>query len=260
MALEIKLPTKPKDALTVNPEKLFLYSHTKAGKTRAASQLPNNLIIDLENGSNFVGGTIYNVLQVAKDNDTTPLLVLKALSEELKRSEIKYDYITLDTCTALEEMAVGLATILYKKTPMGKSFQGKNVVVELPNGAGYNFLRMAFEELYTMFEGIANKALIILGHIKNSSVNKDGKELQVRDIGLVGKNKILLSADMDAIGILYRNPSNPNQLLVSFRTDELDVATGARPNHLRQQEFILTEYDPEQDKFSHNWDKIFLPQ
>ena len=256
--ININLPITETKSTNKNPRKLFLFAHTKSGKTTLASKLKNNLIIDLENGSNFIDGIKINVIAEAKKNNINPLDYLKLLSDKIKTSEHKYDYITLDTATALEDLAAQLATILYKESPMGKGFKGSNVVTELPNGAGYAWLRMAFEKIYGLFDGLAKECLIILGHVKSASINKDGKDLEVRDLNLTGKMKLIVSADVDAIGFLYRNAENPNELIISFKTSELDLATGSRAEHLRQAEFPILIFDPKTSSFKDNWDKIFI--
>lgn len=252
------LPTKPVKASTVNPRRLFLFSHTKVGKTTLLSGLENNLIIDLEDGSEFIDGMRVNVRQTAIKEDKPVLQVIKEVAQAIRESKHKYDYISLDTATGLEDLATDLATLLYKKTNIGKGFQGKDVVTELPNGAGYGWLRLAFDELYSLFDGLAEKGLIITGHVKNSSITKAGKDLAARDIYLTGKLKNIVCQSMDAIGYLYRNKDNTNQVIVSFKTDEQDLATGARADHLKNSEFVLSEKN-EKGEIIFHWDKVFLP-
>jgi hypothetical protein len=62
---------------------------------------------------------------------------------------------------------------------------------------------------------------------------------------------------MDAIGILYRNKKNNNELIVSFKTVYDDLITGARPKHLRNKEFVISKLN-ENGKFEFYWDKIYL--
>lgn len=252
------LPTTVEKASTKNPKRILLYSHTKCGKSTLLSALPNNLIIDLEDGSEFIDGMKLNVRQIALAEGKHPITVLKEISDALKKSPIKYDYISIDTATGMEDIASDLATILYKKTAMGKSYTGNNVVTELPNGAGYGWLRTAFDLIYEYFNGYAAKALVITGHVKNSSIQKEGKDLSARDLYLTGKLKNILVQSMDAVGYLYRNKDNINQVVVSFKTDETDLATGARPEHLRNQEFVISERD-DKGNFTFHWDKIFIP-
>jgi len=212
----------------------------------------------LEDGSEFVDGLKINVRKVARDEDKNPITVLKEISEALKASDKKYDYISIDTATGMEDIAVDLATIIYKNTPQGKNYRGNNVIIDLSNGAGYNFLRQGFNVIYKYFDGLASKALIITGHVKLTSIQKQGKDLAAKDLYLTGKLKNQICQSMDAIAYLYRSKDNPNQVIASFKTDETDLATGARPEHLRQQEFVLSERH-EDGTFTFHWDKIFLP-
>lgn len=80
--------------------------------------------------------------------------------------------------------------------------------------------------------------------------------MAAKDIALTGKLKLIMTAQCDAIGYLYRNKENMNQVVVSFKTNELDLATGARPKHLRGQEFVLSEL--KDDEVVTHWDKIYL--
>lgn len=134
----MELPTQSISASRGNPTRLLLFGHTKVGKTTLLSSLPNCLLIDLEGGSNFVTAMKIDVNKIAKKENKLPITVLKEISEAIKKSPKKYDYIAIDTATALEEIATDLATIMYKNSPLGKSYIGNNVVTDLPKGAGYN--------------------------------------------------------------------------------------------------------------------------
>lgn len=137
---------------------------------------------------------------------------------------------------------------------MGKTYSGN--ILALPNGAGYGYLREAFEKVYQAFDN-KSKCLILLGHIKKASIQKDGKELSAKDIDLTGKLKSITAASMDAIGYLYRK-GNTN--ILSFKTAEDDLATGARPAHLRNQEFVMSELDDINNVVTTYWDKVFIPE
>src|SRR5512133_3818118 len=115
--MAVKLPEYSDKKLT-NPRKLFLFSHTKVGKTELVSALPNNLVIDTEDGSEFVSGMKFNVLKYAKLNNVFPTKVLRELAEQIQQAnkakgDYVYDYITIDTATGLEKYARVLATYLY---------------------------------------------------------------------------------------------------------------------------------------------------
>ena len=84
------------------------------------------------------------------------------------------------------------------------------------------------------------------------------QDVAVRDVALTGKLKQIICQGMDAIGYMYRDVENTNQVIVSFENSEEDLATGARPVHLRNQKIILSEYNPANNSFIFNWDKIFI--
>jgi hypothetical protein len=248
------LPTTPIQVIQKSPRRLFIFSQPKVGKTALVADLPNALLVDMEDGSEFIKAAKINVIKYAIENKISRLKVLKEISNSLAKREHVYDYIILDTATSMEDMAATLAVINYKQSPMGKNFIG-NDVLTLPNGAGYLWLRNAFEEIYQLFDSHAAKAIILLGHVKNASINKDGKELNARDIHLTGKLKQIVTSNMDAIGFLYRDKETGKNML-SFNTNEQDLATGARPEHLRGKEFAISEMID--GNLVTHWDKIFI--
>jgi len=60
----IELPNEKTKASRVNPKKIILFSNPKSGKTSAAAALENNLILDLEDGSEFLDALKINVLEI----------------------------------------------------------------------------------------------------------------------------------------------------------------------------------------------------
>ena len=52
--MSIVLPTSKVKANRVNPKRIVIYSKPKTGKTTAFAGLADNLILDLENGSDYV--------------------------------------------------------------------------------------------------------------------------------------------------------------------------------------------------------------
>jgi hypothetical protein len=125
--MSIVLPTKKVKAERQNPKRIVIYSKPKTGKTTAYAALEDNLILDLENGAEYV-----EALKLAIPDLQTLLEAGKAI----KAAGNPYKFITIDTVTALEDMIMPLAIKLYKATPMGKNFDG-DTVTTLPNGAGY---------------------------------------------------------------------------------------------------------------------------
>jgi hypothetical protein len=213
----IELPSSKINATRVNPKKLILFSKPKVGKTEMISGLDDCLLIDLEDGSEFVSAMKINVLDVAKKNNTSPISALKQVISKIKEENAKagkfiYKYGAIDTVTALEDHVLLLANKLYIQTPQGRNWQGDDVTT-LPNGAGYQYTRKALwlvlEELEECFE-----TLIILGHLKDKFVEKEGKEMTERGLDLIGKSAAILCSQVDAIGYVYREN---NKTIVNFQ-------------------------------------------
>jgi hypothetical protein len=239
--MEIVLPKKKVSATRTNPKRMVIYSKPKTGKTTAYAGLENNLIIDLENGSDYV-----DALKVKANN----LQELIAIGKEVKNQGRPYDYVTIDTVTALEEMVMPLAVKKYKDTAMGKNYTGDNVTT-LPNGAGYLYIREAFFEVLDFIDTLAD-TVMLSGHIKDKQVDDKGELVMAANIDLTGKIKSLICANADAIGYMFRKG---NEVILSFKTND-EVTCGARPDHLRNQEIVISELVD--GEIITNWDKVFI--
>ena len=240
----IELPTKKVLASRANPKRLVIYSKPKAGKTSALALLDNCLLLDFEKGSDYV-----DAIKLKIDS----LQTLKEVGAEIVKAGKPYKYISVDTVTALEELCLGYAKALYMDTPMGKSFAGDNVL-KLPNGAGYLYLREAFFKILDYIETLVpdDGSIILLGHLKDKNIDIAGKEVAAVDLDLTGKIKALVCAKADAIGLLSRKG---NQVILNFKTSD-EITCGARPDHLKNQEIILTEFTD--GNLVASWDKIFV--
>ena len=240
--MSIILPTAKVKADRKNPKRLIIYSKPKTGKTSAFAGLENNLIIDLENGSDYV-----DALKIKVENLQELLEAGKAIKEAGK----PYKYVTIDTVTALEDMVMPLAIKLYKQTSMGKNYDGDNVL-SLPNGAGYLYLRQAFFQVLDFIDTLAPH-IILSGHIKDKQVDDKGEMVLAANIDLTGKIKSLICANADAIGYMFRKG---NKTILSFKTSE-EVTCGARPEHLRNEEIVVSEMN-EKGELEFHWDKIYV--
>lgn len=240
--MSIVLPTKKVKADRVNPKRLVIYSKPKTGKTTAYAGLEDNLILDLENGADYV-----EALKV-KINSLQELL---DAGKAIKAAGNPYKFVTIDTVTALEDMVMPLAIKLYRQTPMGKNYDGDNVL-SLPNGAGYLYLRQAFFQVLDFIDTLAPH-IILSGHIKDKQVDDKGEMVLAANIDLTGKIKSLICANADAIGYMYRKG---NKTILSFKTSE-EVTCGARPEHLRNEEIVVTEMN-ESGELEFHWDKVFI--
>jgi len=257
----------------VDPRFLLLISQPKVGKTSALMQLPNSLIIDLEDSTGFFEKPSckpLNLKQYAIKNNCSLLDIYLALIPKLEKN--KYDFVILDTVSALETLAIEYATKKYKSSILGKNFKGTNIISELSNGAGYSWYNTAFEELIEPLRYIPNKCFIVSAHIKFISIakNKDGtvkdntdersapETVNVIDLDLMGtKPKKLLASQVDGTGILFRSKLKHNTVGISFKPLQGSHLNESRSQHLRGKRFILSEYDDETATLKTYWNNIF---
>lgn len=239
--MAITLPIEKIKVLTQNPKNLILFGLPKVGKTTLVAALPNCLLVDLEEGSDYV--------EAFKIKVKTTADVLE-LCREIKKAGNPYQFIAIDTVTALEDMCMSIAIGLYQDTAMGKNWEGTNILT-LPNGAGYLYMRMAFFKVIGWFESVCQN-VILIGHVKDSQLEKAGTEFNLKDLDLVGKIKRIASADSDAIGYVFRN--SENQTVINFGNGD-EFMCGARPEHLSGKEIVVGEKID--GKFVTYWERIY---
>jgi hypothetical protein len=206
------------------------------------------LILDLEQGSIYLEAMKVEANSIAD---------IKAVGKAIKEAGNPYDYVAVDTITALEEMCIPYAEELYMKTPMGKGWltDGKlkyGTVIGLPNGAGYQYLREAFTKVVAYIQTWAPR-VILVGHVKDTVLEKNGSDFNSLDLDLTGKLKRITASNSDSIGYLYRKGKKN---ILSFKTSD-EIACGARPKHLSNQEIVLSEMDENGDVVTH-WNKIYI--
>lgn len=240
------IPREKVAAERLNPKKFVLYSPPKMGKTTLLSHLDNCLIIDLEEGSVYL-----NALRI-KINSLAELI---ELGKAIKDANFPYWAVAVDTITKLEEWCEADATVMYKKSVQGKNFEGKTVL-ELPNGAGYLWLRESYKKWMDFIEKFAEN-IIFVGHIKDKSIEKAGKEVMAKDLDLTGKIKQITCANADAIAYMYRDKEG--RMFLNFKSSD-EINCGSRCDHLKGQEILIAEQVEGETPgtIKAYWDKIYL--
>ena len=247
--MSLILPKEKSTPKVNNPKFLILFGRPKAGKSTLMANLDNNLIIDLENGYQALSAL---VVQARTVNDFAE--IANALREEIKKEgKFPYKYITIDNATRLEEMCLSYAVQLYRQTPMGKTYQGTDIRT-LPNGSGYMYLRQAVRKVIDMFRDLC-ESLVLVAHVKEKMINKEGEELSEMSIDLTGKLGDILCGEADAIGYVYRKK---NDTIVSFEGGDNSIRE-ARANHLRGKKIVVATSD-ENNNITVDMAKIFLPE
>ena len=175
--MAITLPKTKLPALTQDPKNLIIFGLPKCGNTTVLSTLENNLIIDTENGSDYV-----EALKVKATN----LKELQEICKAVKEAGNPYKFITIDTVTAIEDMAKPLAIKYYRDSPMfSEKYAQVTEPQSLPNGCGWAFWRQAIEKLIDMVAQCTPN-LIICGHVKDTKLDENTSG-SVKDLDLAGK-------------------------------------------------------------------------
>lgn len=250
----IVLPTERRKATDYNPRLIVLFGKPKCGKSTLMASLDNNLIIDLEDG--------YRALDVmcVQARSAADIFQIKSLIEQKNQEnggKNFYRFITIDNATRLEEMSLIYAAALYRKTSMGQSWGFKkdrigNILMEngqkvidpkadvrqLPNGAGYLYLRQALKEMVNMFKPLCD-TLILVCHVKDKQIRKNDEETTEMAVDLAGKTGDIICGEADAIGYVSRQD---NKTILSFKGGDNNIR-GSRPLHLREKAFIVAESD-----------------
>lgn len=136
---------------------------------------------------------------------------------------------------------------------MGKTYQGTDIRT-LPNGSGYMYLRQAVRKVIDMFRDLC-ESLVLVAHVKEKMINKEGEELSEMSIDLTGKLGDILCGEADAIGYVYRKK---NDTIISFEGGDNSIRE-ARANHLRGKKIVVATSD-ENNNITVDMTKIFLPE
>jgi hypothetical protein len=246
----ITLPTTVVPATSTNPQYLVLYGLPKAGKTSAVAQLENNLIIDLEGGSKFIDAL---AVQARTINDLGEIAqAIRAKNEEVGHNF--YKHITIDNATRLEDICMSYACTLYRKTELGKNWKGDDVTT-LARGAGYKYLRDAVKKVIDMFKDLCDE-FILIGHVKDSITDKEGQEINAKEIDLVGKLGKIICGMADAVGYVYRKD---NETHISFKSGGDGTIMEARARHIAGRDIIIATGN-EDGSITTYWDRVYKPE
>ena len=124
--MAVTLPTAKITSVIKDPKNLILFGPPKIGKTSILSCLDSCLILDFEDGSDYVDAL---KLKVKSINE------LVDICKAIKAANYPYDFIALDTVTSLVDFAKPLALKEYMDSASGKTFTGTDVLTA-PHGAG----------------------------------------------------------------------------------------------------------------------------
>ena len=248
---------------------VVFFGKPKSGKSTLMASLEDNLILDCENGYRSLSVMKVQV-RTSRDFFDVRNLLAKKLHDTGK---IPYRFITIDNATRLETFSLDLAAHKYRNTSMGQGWgmlkdakglpvlkDGKTIpdpkadVRLLPNGAGWLYCREAIKEIINMLRPYC-ETLILVAHVKDKQIKRDGKEMNELSVDLAGKMADIICGEADAIGLIYREG---NKTYISFEGGD-DTIKEARPIHLRGKKFCVIESDEKND-LKIDMSQIFIDQ
>ena len=205
------------------------------------------MIIDLEGGSTFIDAMSIQCRTISELGEAAQ--AIRAKNEEVGKNF--YKHITIDNATRLEDICLSFAAQLYRKTELGKNWKGDDVTT-LPRGAGYKYLRDAVKKVIDMFKDLCDE-FILIGHVKDSIIEKDGEEVTAKEIDLVGKLGKIICGLSDAVGYIYRKG---NETHISFKGGTDETIMEARAKHIAGKDIIIATGN-EDSSITTYWDRIY---
>lgn len=262
---KINLPTKPRPAVVKTPKRMILFSKPKVGKSLITSKLPKCLILDFEEGTLAIDAM---AVQIKKFSD------IDEVCEAIREAEYPYQFLAIDTASALEELCLLEAENRWANSTEGQNWfmrdpddpdkyhdhSGKmqlGSIYNLPWGKGYQMVADIFNEVILKLERHAPK-LILLAHSTYATLQKNGVEFTSLDIQLGKKSKFNATFKADAIGYMYREGTRN---YINFSAAE-DVGAGGRHRYLEKEHVLISEFSKNEngdEKFITYWEKIFAP-
>ena len=257
----IELPNEVLAPKNPDIEAMVVFGFNKVGKTESLLQLPNSFMLDLEGSGGYYKGTYLTLKDIMIKHKIGPVTAIQQVADSIaaenkKLGTFKYDFGIIDSMSILEDIAMKYATVLYKRSAVGSSFLGDDVVAELPRGGGYLWLRKAFEALLAPYFGLF-KTLILVGRVKDSAITKDGEEVEAIDLDLTGKLKTMVMLNCSVVGIMRKSKEDSNTNILSFINKSDDLATGSRAQHLDGREFVIAHKNQETGEVTTYWENIF---
>lgn len=240
----IVLPTQIEKASREVPKTMIIYGLEKSGKTSILTTLPNCLLVDTEDGSDFVDGL--KIKMPPEYGPKSKRKWLKDLAAQIKAEGKPYDFVAIDTFSELDMLSEWWGTTDYMKSNIGKSFNRDAVGIELKYGhpdylsvltlkgsgdfsPGYKWMRDSMLDMYETLKDLGKICTIFVCHVQDKMVAKEqGKEVMSKDLALTGKVRSILPRIVDATGHVWHQNGD---MMVSFISDTAKMG-GTRGTYL----------------------------
>lgn len=253
-------------ARAVNPGHILFIGPPKLGKTRVCAEftrVPENkaLLVDFDprEGTRYVDSSYVSILGVMKEENVDRYGALKLILKAIKTAGYPYKWGILDDLSNLEEICIDIAGDMYMKSPLRDTDFNpeRDGILNLPHGAGYDWLRRAFGRTINAFSTAFNGRLIMIGHTRDAEMADKKGDVVIQQIvsskalQLTGKQRVIVPSRVDATAYLWLKDvpgGEPPEIWANFRTTTKESAsTGTRCAHLVGQNMKFV------------WDNIILP-
>ncbi len=268
------LPKEKVKPLLTSPKSLLLYSIPKNGKTTALSLLDDCLIVDTEDGTDYLEALAVKATTPKEFENICREIFAAGYNKETKEYTPPYKVIAIDTLTRIDEWSEDEGTARYMESVQGGKFNRHDAtttadkskwgqliaktdvnwrtVHEIGQGFGYRYSR---EYMINWFNRICKLAprVIFVCHVKDKFVaDKKGETIQTKDISLTGKVKDIIASKVDTIGFLSKKG---DKVYITFGEDT-DTVSGTRCQHLSGKTICITE-KIDNEIISH-WDEVYI--
>jgi len=250
---EIVLPKEPRKARGKTARHMVIYGKPKCGKTTAISKLKNTLIVDVEDGSEFVDGMV-----VQPPPGTGPVGKynwLLNLAKQIKEQGKPYDFVVLDTLSEVDAWSEWVGTYNYMTSVVGKEYNrvtndkgeviyqnGKSVMLKpddpnyqsvhtIAHGYGWRYSREAMMRLVDEFKDCGKICTIFICHIMDKMVGeKNGEQIYTKDLALTGKVRDWTPRVLDCIATVW---NEEGKLMISFEGNQEKIGGMRGTDHLQ---------------------------
>lgn len=276
---KFKLPTRIIPQKETDAHDLIITSIPKVGKTVITAGLTQQLegkaiLLGLENGgTDYVQGVYINVWEDPEDpkkrlSFEQALHNYKSWRDTLLKNKGVYEYLIIDTMSALYDFATVFGTYFYMfSIPAGKNFNrdkstGKEytfgdenfkLVTTLPDGNGYQYVYKWFLDQMLIFSEIAPYR-IYLAHVKDKLLknNNNVEEVKGSEINLTGKLKDMVAS---RVATLCKLIADGNKRYLSFEVDDSNIIAGSRVSRLEGK--ILISEKTKGGEIKTYWENIY---
>lgn len=266
---ELKLPEEISKVRVSPPRDLVILGIPKIGKGTILGKLTeerNAIVLDLERGGyDYIPArklSAYTSYETTRFESYQNYLRYRNL---LLANKGKYEFLIIDGLSDLDALSDIGGTFAYMNSVIGKNFNrtktGEKMnptdpewksVLNLPDGAGYKYLRDWFLQQVEFFSQMSPYR-IYAAHVVDKYIKDNGKEEVVgSEINLTGKLKIIFSSRVTSLCKLI---AEDNERYLSFDVVNNSIVAGSRAPHLKGK--ILISRQEKDDSVTTFWDAIY---